>query len=66
MTFRCHISFEAIISDADESILCNLLNKRDNILEVKGDYVMKGLEGLGGQIVTFLSQRSGSKVWILT
>ena len=34
LTFRCHISFDAIISDGDEGPLCNLSNERDKVLEV--------------------------------
>ena len=34
LTLECHISFEAIISDDNEGTLCDLLNKRDEVLEV--------------------------------
>ncbi len=46
MTLRCHISFEAIISNGDKSNMYNLLKERDEVLKIQSGCILKDLGDL--------------------
>ncbi len=44
LIFGYHITFKNIPNDNDKCILCNLSKKRDEVLEIQDDLVLKDLE----------------------
>ena len=46
LTLGCHISFETITGGGNKGTLCNSSNKRNEVLEVYGGYILKSLRGL--------------------
>ena len=43
LALGCHISFEAITSGSDKGTVCNSSKERDEVSEVQGGHVLKGL-----------------------